>query len=174
MEGILTEYGHGEQDESGKTFDERSDMFYFQAADAPMHVLSSKGGGSLNAGGYMNDKSFGGLVRRVLHAIVTEDTFRVVTGGHSATAGHGNHFQQSYTLQIQRVLEPIFARLGVTMTAHNIAVGGLGTISNAMGAAGIYSEDIDVLIYDSGYVFVPCFSRLGGWVLTGDRRLLEL
>jgi hypothetical protein len=152
MEGILTEYGHGEKDEPGKTFDERSDMFYIETSDKPMRDLFFKNGGSLDAGGYMNVKGFGGLVRRVLHAIMTEDTFRVVTGGHSSTAGHGNHFQQSYTLQIQRVLEPIFARLGVTMTAHNIAVGGLGTISNAMGAADIYGDDIDILIYDSGYV----------------------
>jgi hypothetical protein len=35
------------------------------------------------------------MVRRVLHAVMTEDTFTVM-GGHSAAAAHGNHFQQSY------------------------------------------------------------------------------
>jgi hypothetical protein len=47
------------------------------------------------------------MVRRVLHAVMTEDTFTVM-GGHSAAAAHGNHFQQSYTTQIQESL-----RLGV-------------------------------------------------------------
>jgi hypothetical protein len=152
MEGILSEYGRGKEDQPDKTFEERSEMFHVELSDETMLALFEKVDGSLDAGGYMSAKAYDGLVRRILHAIMTEDTFRVVTGGHSATAGHGNHFQQSYTLQIQRVLEPIFARLGVTMTAHNIAVGGMGTISNAMCAKDIYGDDIDVLIYDSGCV----------------------
>jgi hypothetical protein len=112
----------------------------------------------------MSGRARDGLVRRVLHAIMTEDSFRVVMGGHSAAAGHGNHFRQSYTLQIQRVLEPVFARLGVTMTAHNMGMGGLGTLQNAMGMRDLYGDDIDVLIYDSGYV------GYGGFVCTAVAR----
>jgi hypothetical protein len=70
---------------------------------------------------------------------MTEDTFTVVMRGHSAAAVHGNHFQQSYTLQIQKVLEPIFARLGVKHTAHNMGMGGLGTIQNGL-AAGDFTD----------------------------------
>ena len=61
-----------------------------------------------------------------------------------------NHFQQTYTAQVQKVIEPVFARLGVKATAHNIGMGGLGTLQNAMGAQSIYGRDIDYLIWDSG------------------------
>lgn len=62
---------------------------------------------------------------------------------------HSNHFQQSYTLQFQRVMEPVFARLGVRHFSRNICYGGLGTIQNAMGARDIYGRDIDILVWDS-------------------------
>jgi hypothetical protein len=81
---------------------------------------------------------------------MTEDIFTVVMGGHSAAAGHGNNFQQSYTLQVQRALEPIFARLGVKHTAHNMGMGGLGTIHNGLAAGDLYGKDVDILIWDSG------------------------
>jgi hypothetical protein len=60
---------------------------------------------------------------------MTEDTFTVM-GGHSAAAAHGNHFQQSYTTD-SRVLEPVFARLGVKHSAHN-GHGRMGTIHNSL------------------------------------------
>jgi len=63
---------------------------------------------------------------------------------------HRNHFQQSYALQIQRVLEPVFARLGIKHYSRNTGMGGLGTIQNAMGAQDIYGRDVDILIWDSG------------------------
>jgi hypothetical protein len=63
---------------------------------------------------------------------------------------NSNNFQQSYTLQFQRVMEPVFARLGVKHFARNIGLGGLGTIQNAMGAQDIYGRDVDILIWDSG------------------------
>ena len=36
---------------------------------------------------------------------MTEDKFIFAMGGHSSAAGHGNHFTQSYTLQVQWILE---------------------------------------------------------------------
>lgn len=101
-------------------------------------------------GGWTTESSWHGLVKRILHAIMTEDSFVFAMGGHSAAAGHGNHFQQSYTLQIQWILEPIFARMGVQMIARNFGNGGLGTIHNAMAAGDIYGPDVDMLMWDSG------------------------
>lgn len=151
LEAILTEYGHGPDDEPSKTFEQRADTFYVELNDdTTLKQYAKKEGSAIDAGGYMNHKAWDGLTRRVMHAIMTQDTFRVVSAGHSATAGHGNLFQQSFTLQIQRILEPVFARLGVTMTAHNIGMGGMGTVQNALGAADLYSDEIDVLIYDAG------------------------
>ena len=61
-----------------------------------------------------------------------------------------NHFQQSYTLQVQWILEPIFARMGVEMIARNFGNGGLGMIHNAMAAGDIYGHDVDMIMWDSG------------------------
>jgi hypothetical protein len=39
--------------------------------------------------GCTTDRSWGGLQRRILHAIMTEDAFIFSMAGHSAPAGHG-------------------------------------------------------------------------------------
>lgn len=91
-----------------------------------------------------------GLSRRLLHAIMTRDSFTFIMGGHSAAAGHGNHFKQSYTMQAHRVLEPVFSNLGVQLISRNLAQGGLGTIHSALGSADIYGDEIDFIMWDSG------------------------
>ncbi|KAL7579689.1 hypothetical protein ACA910_021835 [Epithemia clementina (nom. ined.)] len=140
LEAILSEYGFGQDDLPGKTFEQRSSVFQ----------PSFNGEGSDGAGGIMPPKAFDGLKRRVLHAIMTEDRFTVAMAGHSAAAGHGNHFPQTYTLQIQRILEPVFARLGVKMSGRNFGMGGLGTLHNTIASGDIYGKDVDILLWDSG------------------------
>jgi hypothetical protein len=103
-----------------------------------------------SAAGWHDRKGWDNLQRRILHAIMSEDSFSYLMGGHSAAAGHGNHFWQSYTLQLNKVIEPVFARLGVFFRAHNVGMGGLGTAHNAAGAKDIYGDDIDILMWDSG------------------------
>jgi hypothetical protein len=61
----------------------------------------------------------------------------VLSYSRSIIAGHGNHFQQSYTLAYGAITEPIFARLGVFASARNFGVGGLGTLQAGM-AIGAY------------------------------------
>ncbi|KAL7579770.1 hypothetical protein ACA910_021906 [Epithemia clementina (nom. ined.)] len=139
LEAILSEYGRGKDDMPDVSFEKRSVVFQ-----------PSLDGGPLGGGGTMTKKSFEGLKRRVLHAVVTEDRFTVAMAGHSAAAGHGNHFQQTYTLQIQRILEPIFARLGAKMSGRNFGMGGLGTLHNTVASGDIYGRDVDVLLWDSG------------------------
>ena len=51
-------------------------------------------------GGWTTESSYEGLVRRLLHAMMTNDDFVVVIGGHSAAAGHGNYFHQSYAHRV--------------------------------------------------------------------------
>jgi hypothetical protein len=72
---------------------------------------------------------------------MTRDTFTFVLGGHSAAAGHGNHFKQSYTMQFHKVMEPVFSYLGVRLISRNLAQGGLGTIQSALGSADIYGDE---------------------------------
>jgi len=50
-----------------------------------------------------SEKKFDGLIRRLLHAMMTNEEFRVSMGGHSAAAGHGNNFYQSYMHQFHHV-----------------------------------------------------------------------
>ena len=58
--------------------------------------------------------------------------------------------QQSYTLQVQRILQPIFARLGFYHEARNYGQGGLGTLQNSLSVQSLYGTDIDMLLWDSG------------------------
>ena len=64
--------------------------------------------------------------------------------------GIRNHFTQSYTSQVQWILEAVFARLGVRHEARNFGMGGLGTVHNAMGGTYVYGPDVDILMWDSG------------------------
>jgi len=101
-------------------------------------------------GGCTTVKSFDNLKRRLLHAIMTEDIFVVAMSGHSAAAGHGNHFTQSYTLQVQWILEGVFSRLGVRHQARNVGLGGLGTVQTGLATKQILGHDVDILMWDSG------------------------
>jgi hypothetical protein len=77
LEAILTEYGLG-AGQDGRPFDERRMLIGAESVDA----LGRPSGGAQLLG-----KSYDGLVRRILHAVVTEDTFNFVMGGHSSAAG---------------------------------------------------------------------------------------
>ena len=73
LEAILTEYGFG-KDRSDGPFEER------------IKRLGPKVGNGVGAATMPGD-SYKGLIRRVLHAVVTEDTFNLAMSGHSSAAG---------------------------------------------------------------------------------------
>jgi len=50
-------------------------------------------------------------------------TFTMTFGGSSVTAGHDNHFAQSYPQIVQARMSPVLAALGVDLQVHNIAQG---------------------------------------------------
>ena len=77
MNAILAEYG------KAPTETEMFDLTYRE--DLKRREL----GGPSNNGGWTTKRSMQGLARRLLHAIITRDTFTFVMGGHSAAAGHG-------------------------------------------------------------------------------------
>jgi hypothetical protein len=161
QEAILAEYGKTEG-----TWEERAKMFTVE--HIPEEELETapglsatgrrgkrEGRNSTYQGGWTTPTSWEGLKKRILHAIMTEDSFVFAMGGHSAAAGHGNHFSQSYSLQVQWILESVFARLGVRHEARNFGNGGLGTVHNGIAAASLYGPDIDVLMWDSGMTEGP-------------------
>jgi hypothetical protein len=92
MEAILAEYGHGVDDEPGVPFSNRSAMFNlrrYNVTEKKFDKFGGVGGNDKQDGGWTTDRTWGGLQRRILHAIMTEDAFIFAMAGHSASAGHG-------------------------------------------------------------------------------------
>ena len=152
MESIFSEYGHGKP-LPPEELAARFRMFHWEKIDlstATEPPPEFKKRGSRDIGGWTTKRSFDGLVRRLLHAMLTQDTFTVVVAGHSAAQGQGNHFRQSYAMQFHRIMKPIFERLGVKLITRNASQGGLGTLQGGMGARDIYGSEIDLFLWDSG------------------------
>lgn len=153
MDAIFTEYGWGNP-QPPEGLSERLKMFAWEKVDLAPEDASVppkySRRGNHGGGGWTTERSMDGLVRRLLHAIMTNDSFTVVLGGHSAAAGHGNHFRQSYMMQFHKIMAPVFARLGVKLITRNLSQGGLGTIQNALGMKDLYGDEIDLLLWDSG------------------------
>ena len=53
-------------------------------------------------------------------------------------------------MQFHKVMEPVFALLGVELTSRNLAHSGLGTLQSGMGAKDIFGSEVDVILWDSG------------------------
>jgi len=100
--------------------------------------------------GFVTRKSFDGLVRRLLHAVMTRDTFSISVAGHSAAVGHGNSFFQNYAMQCHEVLKPVFSRLGVELKTRMIGQGGLGTMQHFLAGMDLMGPETDLLYWDSG------------------------
>jgi hypothetical protein len=91
MEAIFTEYGKGKPLPPEK-LEERLKMFHWEMYDLSKNEVPPPEfgrSGKREIGGWTTQRSFDGLVRRLLHAMVTEDTFTVVLAGHSAAKGEG-------------------------------------------------------------------------------------
>jgi len=169
MEAIFTEYGHGKP-LPPEGLANRMAMFHWDKdtdmsnndndnnADAESndrHQATNGGGG-----GWTTKRSFDGLVRRLLHAMLTRDTFTVVVAGTTGTSSsqsqRRNHFRQSYAMQFHRIMEPIFARLNVKLITHNMKMtndgtmlGGGALFGGGIGASDIYGQDIDLFLWDN-------------------------
>jgi hypothetical protein len=53
-------------------------------------------------------------------------------------------------MQFHKIMEPIFALLGVKLFSRNLAQGGLGTLQHSLGFQSIYGDSIDFMVWDSG------------------------
>jgi len=180
MEAVYGEYGVGLPEDGSIELSEedminRDKFFPFILKD----TINSPGGGS-----YSTKQSFDGIARRMIHHIMTGDTFKLVMGGHSAAAGHGAGFNQSFIIEAGHVLEPVFAHLGVEFRAYNFAQGGMGTFQQALAGMDLRNKEADWIYWDSamtekpGYIINFFFRQalLAGNrapVLMGDRQGLE-
>ena len=73
------------------------------------------------------DRAHGSSVGNVTRVKGVEKTFAKyvwATGGHSAAAGHGNLFNESYTAFLTRAVEDVFGSIGIEFVGRNYAMGG--------------------------------------------------
>jgi len=114
--------------------------------------------------------AFDGLVRKLLHAMMTNDDFFAILGGHSAAAGHGNDFQQNRIINFHRIMEPVFDKLGMRLVSRNMGMGGVGTLQFTLAGGDLYGET-DILEWDSGMTeggaAVDLFNKQA--ILSGER-----
>jgi hypothetical protein len=68
------------------------------------------------------------------------------TGGHSASAGHGNFFRDSYTSRMEMAVKPLFKSIGLEFEARNYAMGGTDSAEEvALCMNQIFGRDIDFI-----------------------------
>lgn len=78
-------------------------------------------------------------------------TFVWSTGGHSAAAGHGNLFSQTYSAVLEDTVKDVFASLNISFTARNHAMGGYPSAPElACCLESIFGLDTDILSWDFG------------------------
>lgn len=104
-----------------------------------------------------SDTSYQRLQRRILIKILEaqlhhkQTTFNWVMGGHSAAAGHGNLFNQTYGFIIEESLRPVFQALDITFYGKNYAMGSLKSApEGALCMSSLYGVDLDILSWDFG------------------------
>jgi hypothetical protein len=78
-------------------------------------------------------------------------TFVWSTGGHSAAAGHGNLYNESYTAYMEGAVKDVFAAVGVDFQGRNYAMGGMSSGPElGMCQEAVYGIDADVISWDFG------------------------
>ena len=81
----------------------------------------------------------------------SKTTYTWAVGGHSASAGHGNLFHQSYGAVLERLAAPVFKTLGITFYGKNYGMGGTSSAPEmALCMNAIFGMDLDVLSWDYG------------------------
>lgn len=73
------------------------------------------------------------------------------TGGHSAAAGHGNLFNESYTAFMNQAVTDIFGAIGIDFEGRNMAMGGTPSGPEiALCEEAVFGVDADVISWDYG------------------------
>jgi hypothetical protein len=77
------------------------------------------------------------------------------TGGHSATAAHGNFYSESYTAVLERRVTNVFRAAGLGFIGRNYAMGGTDSApETAWCIDAIFgAHDPDIIVWDHGYEY---------------------
>lgn len=151
LEGVYAEYGWGKKGKDEEFLKEREEKWKIHLYNKEQCAIKLQGCGMRERTGLMSveDVGFDGLVRKLLHAMMTNDEFYAVLAGHSAAAGHGNDFQQNRIITFHHIMEPVFDKLGVRLVSRNMGMGGVGTLQFSLGGKDLYGET-DIIEWDSG------------------------
>jgi hypothetical protein len=73
------------------------------------------------------------------------------TGGHSAAAGHGNLYNESYTAFMETAAKDVFKAVGIDFVGRNYAMGGMSSAPEiALCQESLFGIDADVISWDFG------------------------
>jgi len=88
------------------------------------------------------------VVGRLARAMLLRDTFVFAMGGMSDTAGHGNFFEESYTMVMGQLLEPAMLAAGIGFQARNMAMGGVPSFPSSLCMQDSFGKDVDIVGWD--------------------------
>ena len=88
------------------------------------------------------------IVKRLLRAMVLGDSFVMVVGGMSDTAGHGNLFNDSYPLVMRDTIRDTMALANIKFDVRNMAMGGVPSYPSSMCMKDVWGSDADVIMWD--------------------------
>jgi hypothetical protein len=147
----------------------RSKMFYLEEVDlrtvTTINELEAAAPSWDKKGGWTTQRSFDGLKRRLIHAMMTNSNFTVVITGSWQSMGYGgNHDWQSMAGVFETLLKGLFEKLGVNLVVRAIglppllglsldeetelAKGGRSTLIHSLGWSSIYGSDVDMVVWD--------------------------
>lgn len=117
----------------------------------------SRGRTLFTSGDRASNVSWARFQRKLMMKLLSVQTsteavsFVWATGGHSATAGHGNFYDESYTSYLEQAAQDVFRAVGLHFTGRNYAMGGTAAAPEvAICVKEIFGQDIDVLVWDFG------------------------
>ena len=92
------------------------------------------------------------LRRKMMIKILTaQDTTKYVwaTGGHSAAAGHGNLFHETYTKVMEATCSEVFQAAGLRLEARNYGMSATSSAAEmSMCFREVYGDDVDIFSWD--------------------------
>jgi hypothetical protein len=129
---------------------------YFEALFIASDKASSVGKPLFTTGAKQSEVPWARVVRKVSIKILeymrtgTPQPLVWATGGHSASAGHGNFFNESYT-SILNSNSAVFEDVGLAFAARSYAMGGTSSGPEiATCAKEIFGLDVDMVAWDYG------------------------
>jgi hypothetical protein len=138
-QGIYAEYGYDSSTLTGASLqamqDKQDEFFSVIVYEYDENVKIVKGqavdqqtGENMPGIAHMNTHAWEGLVRKLLHAVMTSDDFFVVAVGPASTY-RGINFQQSQVMQFNQIMEPVLDKLGIRLLARNMGMDASTTVS---------------------------------------------